>query len=1105
MKNLNLTFAVLLSTILFISCDKLENIFEEEGDSNNPQIEMNTQEVLFNTDGGNNTFSFTTNESWTAQVINSRADNWCSIEPTSGAAGNAKITVTTTANDTYDDRSASINIKSGSTTKTVTVSQKQKDALTVTSSKFEVAAEGGEVVIEVKANIDFEYAIDEAAKEWISCEGTRAMKTSKLAFKISENDTKEKREGKITVKNGEFKETITIYQEGLKPSIVISKSEYVVASAGETISVEVKSNVDVAIEFPADADWIKENTTRTTSTNTYRFDVDENVDYDQRSIEIKFANKENNLSEVVTVVQMQKDALVIAKDSYTVNSDGGQIQIEIGHNIDFDVEISVDWIIKTECTRAFTTETLNFIIAENTDYDKREGEIVFKSKDGKLSQIVKVYQTQEDLKIAYSTDMEELDDWTGGLFGGNGTYILGKPHGDNGFLMTIGNILEEESAIVFMDKNKQIREIYIDDLVFILVDNANGGVGISIIEKGCEIKTEHIILESRNYTTRSSRNHSQQVGIINLTMNLQGMYDAIMEIVNAKGFSKKGVIMFLANKTDAIRNTVKALGGPDIFNDTFSTWLGNGMNVVSLAELSALYGKAGTLGPAGACILAYAGLYTTYLELYDEHIELYFGRTQAEINNLTVKDYKRLDIDVEVTGYEPWYNIEYGVIVQENSFPAPRYSDGLVTKNVSQNGNYTFVKDDIQVNKTYYCRPFLIDKNRTSLWKGLIGDIVGPLVRYGEVKSVSVDILCSAITGDFITSTDNSAIVKCSYYNVNGLKNIECGVCVINTETGKIKEIPTNNADGEREINITSLTPATTYTYNAYIKINNIIVKEGCKKSFKTQPLETSHINSIQTISAYPYKSPASYYDYIQKIQFNIDVKGEVCNHNQQYYLYYIIDDEIVHGQPIYTDENGNTFAINKQFDFSKNDIEIDYSSYIAKKNIEIGICYMSDGEYVYLQPQSHILQYDETPKLEVVNFKNVEVSKHKIEWYHPTYYSYYEYHAVYSFDYRVSGSFWIFNIIYKLGYNTLGTEDGLSDVHRFWAYDTYNGNIFSDGTSSFNGNCTYDERKGVAGIGDIGIKHSDFLYAITIDGKEICRTEFSWGGSLDNPTVSKN
>ncbi len=1013
MKNLHLIVVSLLSTILFTGCDKLEDILGKEENPNNPQIEMNTPEVLFTTDGGNNTILFTTNEAWTAQVINSRADDWCNIHPTSGPAGDATIIVTTTHNDTPDDRTASIVIKAGTASKTVTVSQKQKDALTVTSSKFEIEAEGGEVKIEVKANIDFEYAIDESAKEWIKYEGTRAMNTSTLTFSVAENDDTKKREGKIAIKSGEFNEVVTIYQAGEEPSIIISKNEYVVSSNSETIAVEVTSNVDVTVELPADADWISENTTRATSTNTYYFDIQPNEDYVQRSAEIKFTNKENGLTETVkvvqiqkdalivakesytissdggqieievghnvdfdieiandwitkaetrafmsetlvfniakntsydnregtivfkskdgslsqtvkvyqaqedaliiskkdivigdmggtfsfelqtnvdfkvsepnvywlhavttrgltthtlcyivdantsydsreakvvvtdtknnksesiTITQVQKDALVVAKDSYTINSEGGQIQIEVGHNIDFDVEISVDWITKTESTRAFTTEMLSFNIAENVDYDKREGEIVFKSKDGKLSQIVKVYQTQEDLKIAYSTDMEELDDWAGGLFGGKGTYILGKPHGDNGFLMTIGNILEEENAIVFMDKNKQIREIYIDDLVFILEDNVNDGVDISIIEKGCEIKTEHIILESRNYVTRASRSHSQQVGIINLTMNLQGMYEAIKEIENAKGFSKKGIIMFLANKTDAIRNTVKALGGPDIFNDTFSTWLGNGMNVVSLAELSALYGKAGTLGPAGACILAYAGLYTTYLELYDEHIESYFGSSQAEINNLTVKDYERLDIDVKVTGYEPWYNIECGVIVQENSFPAPSYSDGLVTKNVSQNGNYTFVKNDIKVNKTYYCRPFLIDKNKTSLWKGLIGDIVGPLVRYGEVKSVSVDILCSAITGNFITSTDKSAIVKCSYNNVNGIDGIECGVRVINPDTGEIRDIYTSNSEGEREINLTGLIPATTYTYNAYIKINNVIMKEGVIETFTTLP-----------------------------------------------------------------------------------------------------------------------------------------------------------------------------------------------------------------------------------------------------------------------------
>ena len=157
--------------------------------------------------------------------------------------------------------------------KTVTVSQKQKDALTITASKFEVAAAGGEVAIEVKANIDFEYVIDDDAKEWISYEGTRALKTSKLAFKIAENDDIEKREGQIFIKNGELVEAVTIYQDGAEPSIVISKNEYVVSSDGETISVEVKSNVDVAIELTAEADWISENTSRATSTNTYRFDI----------------------------------------------------------------------------------------------------------------------------------------------------------------------------------------------------------------------------------------------------------------------------------------------------------------------------------------------------------------------------------------------------------------------------------------------------------------------------------------------------------------------------------------------------------------------------------------------------------------------------------------------------------------------------------------------------------------------------------------------------------------------------------------------------------------------------------------------------------------
>ena len=386
-------FYTLFSVLVFAACSESD---VDNGDNNGggqtppkqPEITLSTTAADFLTDGGSNVITFTSSEAWTAQVVNSRADDWCSIEPTSGPAGSAKITVTTTENDTPDDRTASIIIKAGTASKTINVSQKQKDALTVTSSKFEVSAEGGEVSIEVKANIDFEYAIEESAADWVEYKATRALKTSNLVFEVKENDDTDKREARITITSGEFSEVVTIYQEGAEPSIILTENEFAVSSSAETIAVEVKSNVDVTVELPTDADWITENTTRAFSTNTYYFDIEQNDGYDNRTAQIKFTNKATGIYEYVTVTQMQRDAIVVAKDSYTVDSEGDEIVIEVGHNIDFDVEIADDWITRKE-TRAFVTDKLTFVIAANKGYDNRESTIKFTSKDRGITQTLR--------------------------------------------------------------------------------------------------------------------------------------------------------------------------------------------------------------------------------------------------------------------------------------------------------------------------------------------------------------------------------------------------------------------------------------------------------------------------------------------------------------------------------------------------------------------------------------------------------------------------------------------------------------------------------------------------------------------------------------------
>ena len=113
-------------------------------------------------------------------------------------------------NDTYDERNAKVTIKAGATTQSFVVTQKQKDGLTVTSNKVEVSAEGGDIAIEVKANVDFKVEI---SVDWIvQNTKSRGLESKPLSFTVAENTTDEAREGLITISSGELKQEIKVIQ-----------------------------------------------------------------------------------------------------------------------------------------------------------------------------------------------------------------------------------------------------------------------------------------------------------------------------------------------------------------------------------------------------------------------------------------------------------------------------------------------------------------------------------------------------------------------------------------------------------------------------------------------------------------------------------------------------------------------------------------------------------------------------------------------------------------------------------------------------------------------------------------------------------------------------
>ena len=325
----HILFSLAVVFLSVIGCSKPDN-----GGKDNPQPPAPSQEQItipstvdvtpvVPPEGGDAKITFTAASAWTASVISTKADSWVDVNPKSGNPGPAEIKITTTPNDTYVERNATIQIKCGSKTKDIVLTQKQVDNITVTADKVELGAEGGTFTIELKSNIDFSYEID---GDWIKYVSTKAYSDKSLTFSAEPNDGVQKREGNITVKGGGFSEKIKVYQSGEEPTLVISQNEYELEAEGGSIVVEVSSNVSVIMTIPDSAGWITENETKSVSTSTFHLDVVANETYEARSAEITFSNEESGLSEKITINQNGKTfvhvtSVTLDKNELTLTED----------------------------------------------------------------------------------------------------------------------------------------------------------------------------------------------------------------------------------------------------------------------------------------------------------------------------------------------------------------------------------------------------------------------------------------------------------------------------------------------------------------------------------------------------------------------------------------------------------------------------------------------------------------------------------------------------------------------------------------------------------------------------------------------------------------
>lgn len=166
------------------------------------------------------TFSFSNDESEALLYIQSNIDysiasdkQWCSVtQQESTSTQTEKYQIKVSENNEVENRTATITINSSLRDLQIIVEQTAGHGLIVKEKSYQVKSQGGKFTVELSANGEYSYSIDNSWITETTDSKSRAMKDYTIDFNVSANHGQE-RIGNITFTLGNISETVTVTQE----------------------------------------------------------------------------------------------------------------------------------------------------------------------------------------------------------------------------------------------------------------------------------------------------------------------------------------------------------------------------------------------------------------------------------------------------------------------------------------------------------------------------------------------------------------------------------------------------------------------------------------------------------------------------------------------------------------------------------------------------------------------------------------------------------------------------------------------------------------------------------------------------------------------------
>ena len=219
--------------------------------------------------------------------------------------------------------------------------------LTLTGpSTIEVKASGGSETIEFRANRPWSVS---SAASWVRVspsEGAAADESVSVTIRCDANQEYDERSTTVTIRMDELSQTITVKQGPRLGMVVPNASAWFNLSGdGQSIDVEVQSNVEYAINIESGCDWIVLDRTRALETHRYHFLISRNPTRHKRSATIGFNSNEENLHSTV-IVNQEAQPILASSDTLNMSGRGWRAPIRVAGPIaeDFMVVCTDLWM-----------------------------------------------------------------------------------------------------------------------------------------------------------------------------------------------------------------------------------------------------------------------------------------------------------------------------------------------------------------------------------------------------------------------------------------------------------------------------------------------------------------------------------------------------------------------------------------------------------------------------------------------------------------------------------------------------------------------------------------------------------------------------------------